>query len=426
MKILLALVCLGAVQLASSQVLSLPQGHFEEGTTDLESPGLPMEEEEEEILTSPVQRLAYSISDFGYDLYRAMANKNPMANIFLSPLSVATSLSALSLGAVSKNAQILERLLNYDLVKDLEVHSVYKELLTKVTARPKNFKLVSRIYVKQKLRMRANFLNQVDEFYGSRPKAMFGNEQQDLRTINQWMKSRSSGLINKVIATIPQDLSLLLLSAAHYKGELLTKFKSANTAQKAFSISYGRDVNVPMMTDTHYPLRYGYDSDLRCKIGLFRYLGDISLLIFLPTDIRSNMSLIEENLNPVFIHDLVSQLQDVRASVSLPRLKINSNQELKEPLGEMSLNPLYTLSQLNKITNVPVKISSIKHSALLELSERGAQDPPRADPNDRQLTMEFHVNRPFILVLYDNPSGSLLHIGRVTDPSELVESLRRQ
>ncbi|XP_078061026.1 pigment epithelium-derived factor-like [Mustelus asterias] len=138
------------------------------------------------------------------------------------------------------------------------------------------------------------------------------------------------------------------------------------------------------------------------------------------------MSLIEENLNPVFLHDLVRQLQDVRASVSLPKLKIAADQELKESLGEMNLTPLYTPSRLNKITNVPMMISSIKHHAFLELGERGAQESPPLDPRFGQIIMDFHVNRPFLLVLYDNPSGSLLHIARVLDPRELMgESVRQ-
>ncbi|XP_067881227.1 pigment epithelium-derived factor-like [Heterodontus francisci] len=424
MKILTALLLLTAVRLSSSQEGHLTLDPVEDvrRAEELPDPGLEEEDEEEEqILISPVRRLAYSVSDFGYDLYRLVASRDPGSNVFLSPVSVAVTLSALSLGTDSTNAQILHRLLNYDLVKDLDIHSVYKVLLTEITALPKHFRTVSRIYIKKKLKMRSKFVNQVDQFYGARPKAVFGNVQVDLRNINQWAKSRTSGLIKQVISSMPQDISLLLLSAAHYKGQLLTKFNSAETTQKVFSVDYGQNVIVPMMSDTNYPLRYGYDSELSCKIGLFRYLGDISLLIFLPIDIRKNMSLLEESLNPVFIHDLVSQLQEVKASVSLPRLKINAELELKESLGEMSLTPLYTPSRLNKITNVPLMVSSIKHHAVLELDEKGVREPPVLDPNDRQLIMDFHVNRPFLLVLYDNPSGSLLHIGRVMDPRGLME-----
>ncbi|XP_059511211.1 pigment epithelium-derived factor [Stegostoma tigrinum] len=420
MKFVTAVLFLGAVRISSSQ-----DGHFPLLVDDVSSlPEEPdahiEEEEEEEILISPVQRLAYSISEFGYELYRQLASSSPNDNIFLSPLSVATGLSSLSLGAISRNKEILHRVLNYNLLNDLDIHRVYKDLLTDVTANPKKFKTVSRIYVNNKLKMRSNFLKQVDSHYGARPKAMFGNYQQDLQSINTWVRSRTSGLITRAISSVPEDISLFLLSAAHYKGQLLTKFNPAETVHKQFSVDYSQYINIPMMSSSSYPLRYGYDSELRCKIGLFRYAGDVSLLIFLPTDFTRNLSMIEENLNPVFIHDLVHQLQYVQARVSLPKLRFDIEQELKQTLGEMRLSPLYTPSQLNKISNMPLKISSIKHHAVLSLEEQGVQEAPVLSPNDRQLIMDFHVSQPFIMVLYDNPTGSLLHIGRVLDPRGIV------
>eukprot|EP00061_Rhincodon_typus_P007021 g28275.t1 len=70
---------------------------------------------------------------------------------------------------------------------------------------------------------------------------------------------------------------------------------------------------------------------------------------------------------------------------------------------------------------MPLKISSIKHHAFLSLEEQGVQEAPVLSPNDRQLIMDFHVTQPFLVVLYDNPTGSLLHIGRVLDPRGLYQ-----
>lgn len=45
-----------------------------------------------------MNKLAAAVSNFGYDLYRQRSSASPEANVLLSPLSVATALSALSLG----------------------------------------------------------------------------------------------------------------------------------------------------------------------------------------------------------------------------------------------------------------------------------------------------------------------------------------
>ncbi|GCC43130.1 hypothetical protein chiPu_0027083 [Chiloscyllium punctatum] len=51
-------------------------------------------------------------------------------------------------GAISRNKEILHSVLNYNSLSDLDIHKVYKDLLTDITALPKTFKTVSRIYVK--------------------------------------------------------------------------------------------------------------------------------------------------------------------------------------------------------------------------------------------------------------------------------------
>lgn len=68
-----------------------------QGSPAPESTGEPVEEEDP-FFKVPVNKLAAAVSNFGYDLYRMKCNDNPTGNVLLSPLSVATALSALSLG----------------------------------------------------------------------------------------------------------------------------------------------------------------------------------------------------------------------------------------------------------------------------------------------------------------------------------------
>lgn len=56
------------------------------------------EEEEDPFYKSPVNKLAAAVSNFGYDLYRQQSSRTATANVLLSPFSLATALSGLSLG----------------------------------------------------------------------------------------------------------------------------------------------------------------------------------------------------------------------------------------------------------------------------------------------------------------------------------------
>ncbi|XP_069767654.1 pigment epithelium-derived factor [Narcine bancroftii] len=413
MKLLLLLMLLGATPLASSQ-----EDDFTVDPLGDESAGLDLaaEEErlEEEVLGSPVQRLAYSISEFGYDLYRSVAKRENGANIFLSPLAVAAGLSALSLGADSTNKEILQRILNYGQLQDIDVHAVFKELLADTSTQNKQFDIVSRIFGKKRLRMKQAFLSQVSQYYGARPRAVGTNTQREVQVINRWMRGQRGDKMSQFIRKIPANLSLLLLSAAQHQGQLLTEFNTADTRKQPFRSSDGRQVNIPMMNSQHYPLRYGYDSEINCKIGLLPLHGDLSLLIFLPSGPTYNLSAVEQSLTPIFVHDLVYQLQPVRASVSIPILTIDSGLELRDVLGEMGLSPLLSQTDLSRLTtSSQAFITSVQTRLSLALEEQGLEEASPPSANQPNLHINFHVDRPFILVLSHNPSGCLLYVARV-------------
>lgn len=71
-----------------------------QGSPDPDSTGA-LVEEEDPFFKVPVNKLAAAVSNFGYDLYRVRSSMSPTTNVLLSPLSVATALSALSLGECS-------------------------------------------------------------------------------------------------------------------------------------------------------------------------------------------------------------------------------------------------------------------------------------------------------------------------------------
>lgn len=80
---------------SSSSNPGLPVTH--QGSLAPDSTGAPVEEEDP-FFKVPVNKLAAAVSNFGYDLYRLRSSASPTANVLLSPLSIATALSALSLG----------------------------------------------------------------------------------------------------------------------------------------------------------------------------------------------------------------------------------------------------------------------------------------------------------------------------------------
>lgn len=56
------------------------------------------EEEHVELFTTPQTKMGAATSDFGYNLFRALASRDATANVFLAPISVSAVLTQLSMG----------------------------------------------------------------------------------------------------------------------------------------------------------------------------------------------------------------------------------------------------------------------------------------------------------------------------------------
>nr|XP_006640979.1 PREDICTED: pigment epithelium-derived factor [Lepisosteus oculatus] len=404
------LMCLGALLSLSSAQLEPDPNAETEGAA----------EEETELFTTPTTKLAAATANFGYSLFREQVNRDPQASVFLSPLSVSAALTQLSLGGSAEAERKLYRVLQYHHLQDSQLHSTLKNLLASVTSPSKGFSSASRVYLERKLRLKLEYLNSVEREYGVRPKALTGSPRGDLKEVNDWVKQQTGGKVNSFLtSSLPRNMGVLPLGAAYFKGQWVTRFGQSNQME-SFQVEGSAPARVPMMKEDRYPVKLGIDSDLRCKIAQVQMQGDVSMLIFLPDDVTQNMTLIEESLSAEFVQDTVSALQPVELSLALPALRFSYSADLLPLLSDMGLKEWLAKTDLVKITSQPAKVGSVRHKLGVEMTPEGGQSVARAPhPEGQALGLSFQVNRPFLFLVRDEPSGALLFIGKVLDPQKL-------
>ncbi|EHH57567.1 Pigment epithelium-derived factor [Macaca fascicularis] len=363
MQALVLFLCFAAL-LGHSSCQSLASGP-EEGSPDPDSTGA-LVEEEDPFFKVPVNKLAAAVSNFGYDLYRVRSSMSPTTNVLLSPLSVATALSALSL----------------------------------------------------ELRIKSSFVAPLEKSYGTRPRVLTGNPRLDLQEINNWVQAQMKGKLARSTKELPDEISILLLGVAYFKGQWVTKFDPRKTSLEDFHLDEERTVRVPMMSDPKAILRYGLDSDLSCKIAQLPLTGSMSIIFFLPLKVTQNLTLIEESLTSEFIHDIDRELKTVQAVLTLPKLKLSYEGEVTKSLQETKLQSLFDSPDFSKITGKPIKLTQVEHRAGFEWNEDGAGATPSPGLQPAHLTflLDYHLNQPFIFVLRDTDTGALLFIGKILDP----------
>nr|XP_024645466.1 pigment epithelium-derived factor [Macaca nemestrina] len=388
MQALVLFLCFAAL-LGHSSCQSLASGP-EEGSPDPDSTGA-LVEEEDPFFKVPVNKLAAAVSNFGYDLYRVRSSMSPTTNVLLSPLSVATALSALSLGECSEAGS------------------------PRQTWRGPLWPLL-RLF--SELRIKSSFVAPLEKSYGTRPRVLTGNPRLDLQEINNWVQAQMKGKLARSTKELPDEISILLLGVAYFKGQWVTKFDPRKTSLEDFHLDEERTVRVPMMSDPKAILRYGLDSDLSCKIAQLPLTGSMSIIFFLPLKVTQNLTLIEESLTSEFIHDIDRELKTVQAALTLPKLKLSYEGEVTKSLQETKLQSLFDSPDFSKITGKPIKLTQVEHRAGFEWNEDGAGATPSPGLQPAHLTflLDYHLNQPFIFVLRDTDTGALLFIGKILDP----------
>ncbi|XP_074467046.1 pigment epithelium-derived factor [Sebastes fasciatus] len=371
------------------------------------------EEEHVELFTTPATKMGAATSDFGYNLFRALASRDATTNVFLSPISVSAVLTQLSMGG-SENAQRqLFRALRYHTLQDPQIHNTLKDMLVSVRAPGKGLSTAARIYLARR-RVKQDFFSLVEQQYGVRPKSLQGGNR-DMKEINDWVSRETGGKVQRLLAKpIPQNSGVNTVSAAYFKGKWVTRF-GQSAAMENFQLDGGLPVRVPMMQQDNYPVKMGIDPDLSCTIAQIQMQDDVSMFVFLPDDVTSNMTLLEESLTAEFVQDLSMTLHPATVSLALPTLRLSYSTDLLPLLSDLGLSEWLANTDLEKITTQTIKLGSVHHKVVMETAPEGTHYPTADSPAH----LSYRVDRPFLYLIRDEASGALLFIGRVVNPKDL-------
>ncbi|KAK6758085.1 hypothetical protein RB195_015729 [Necator americanus] len=132
-----------------------------------------------------------------------------------------------------------------------------------------------------------------------------------------------------------------------------------------------------------------------------------ALNIFLPKK-RNGFDALRSQLSGSLIQRSFSQLQSTYMTISLPKIKIETEFKLKSALRALGISELFSdkcdLSGITKTSQL--KISSTAHKAIIEVAEDGTGEGesnsnylPAVAPTGPHRAIEFIADHPFIFVL---------------------------
>ncbi len=364
---------------------------------------------------------------FAFDLYMRLAEEE--GNLFFSPYSISSALAMTYAGARGETARQMASVLHFGLAPD-RLHAALSDLTGMLNAAGKPYQLstANALWGQAGYEFLPGFLDVTKKHYdaGFKEVDFMGARELARQTINSWVEARTNNRIKDLIQL--KDLSpltrLVLTNAIYFKGKWKIEFKREATKPLPFHVSTRETVNVPMM---HQVARFNYAENDQAQILEMPYTGgDLSMVVLLPKP-GCELAKLEDMLRAEVIGSWLSQLSGAEVEVFLPRFKVEARFVLNEQLQRLGMLDAFDMSRADFSGMTPgpdLYMSSVIHKAFVEVSEEGTEAAAATAVimNIKAMVADkphvFRADRPFVFLIRDLRSGSILFAGRLADPAE--------
>lgn len=383
-------------------------------------------------VTPMVTALVKGNTGFAIDLYGKLKEEKPGRNLFFSPTSISTALAMTYEGARGNTALQMAATLHFTLPPS-DLHAAFNRLMhllmvnrDAVPDSPVRLALANSLWPQENHRFLTLFIDTIKKYYETPVFFVnYSTETEKARQkINAWVEEKTE---NKIIELIqPGILSpltcLVLVNAIYFKADWQFQFDANRTTDMPFYLSPGPTVSIPMMNIQN---RFKYaDFDTLQVLELPYANEQFSMQILLPKD-KNNLPALEDQLTPLQLEKWTGNLSHEKVQVWLPKIKLNSTFGLENTLPGMGMKDAFDGSKAD-FSGMDGKkdlfISAVIHQAYIDVNEKGTEAAaatavvmrkagPVASP-----PIEFRADHPFIFLIRDQQTRSILFMGRVMNP----------
>ena len=368
--------------------------------------------------------LVNSNTDFALSLYEVLKNDQD-GNLFYSPYSISLMMAMAYAGAQGETSLQMGNALKFNL-NPTELHRAFNYLaleLAKRTGSDGDFKLhiVNDIWGQKEYKFLDAYLDTLAVNYGAGLRVLdFINDPEGARkTINDYIYEQTSQIIDELIpeGSINILTRLVLTNAIYFKAEWQHKFQKESTFDGPFYLIDGNSVTVPIMNQRSH---FNYASGDGWQAIELPYQGEtIAMTVLLP----ENFSMFENQLDADLLNSILQEMSKRDIQLGLPKFDFKSDFDLKAALTDLGMPVAFVPGQADftGITTVEeLYIQGILHKAYVAVDEEGTEAAAAGAViiGTTSMPETMMVDRPFIFMIRDLETGTILFMGRVLDPSK--------
>jgi serpin B len=382
-----------------------------------------------DVSQTEIESLVDGNSAFAFDLYQKLIDTDQ--NLFYSPYSISLALAMTYVGARGETAQEMADTLHFYLSQDT-LHPAFNWLDIELAKRgegaegkdDEGFRLniVNAIWGQEDYQFLDDFLDVLAENYGAGLRILdFINSTEESRsTINEWVKQQTEGRIEELIpqGAIDAATRLVLTNAIYFNAAWMYPFDEENTVNGDFNLLNGETIVVPMMNQSEL---FNYMRGEKYQAVELPYDGnELSMLLIMPDE--GSFSSFEQSLDNELVDDIINQLEIKQVVLSMPKFEFRTELDLKQILPAMGMPTAFSgMADFSGMTGSrDLYIAEVLHEAFVSVDEAGTEAAAATavimNLTSAGETVTMSLDHPFIFLIRDIQTGSVLFIGKVLNP----------
>lgn len=379
----------------------------------------------DELAQSAPDTGAAGSNDFAIDLYRSVS-RTESGNLFTSPWSLRVALAMTYAGASQETATEMAVALHFSGVDDCNIHQDFSRSIQDLTVADAKYRLsiANRLWVQRDFDMLPGFERITTEYYYAPVSRVdFRSPAEARAEINAWTEQQTDGAVKDLIPEgILSDRTRLVLSnAIHFKGDWESAFPAGSTSDAPFHLSSTETTIVPLM---HRQARLEHARDEGVQVLKLPYIGEtLSMIVFLPRE-PDGLQAFEESFDVSRYRKLIARLTPTLVDAYLPRFRLESTLRLDDALKSMGMVLAFDpdRADFSRITGSrDLYLFAALQKAVVVVDEQGTEAAAgsAAVLNTRAMIMpvQFRADHPFLFTITENATGTILFIGRVSNPA---------
>jgi serpin B len=384
-----------------------------------------------EVNSDTQSELVEGNNTFALKLYQSLTSQGE--NIFFSPYSISEALAMTYAGAKGDTEKAMADAMEFTLGQN-DLHPAFNWLDLALEKRGQGaegkdgegfrLRVANSIWGQKDFKFLSPFLDTLAINYGAglRTVDFIKDTEKSRITINDWVAEQTQDRIKDLIpqGSINQLTRMVLTNAIYFNAAWLNPFEEEMTSTGTFTKNDGNTVSVPLMKQVQ-SMRYTEGDDYQAVE--LQYDGrELSMIVLLPKD--GEFSNFESSLDSAVLKQIISQLKTYSVTLTMPKFEYESSFGLKDALSQLGMAEAFSdgadFSGMDG--NKDLFIQDVLHKAFVSVDEAGTEAAAATAvivgttsmPESATMT----INQPFIYLIRDNATGSIIFLGRVMDPTK--------